>query len=73
MPIATVADRDAIQNEMPWEKRDVPKTLHEMLARTGSRNGNKKAFSFQLLEHCTNRVKDVQVGSSTNITLIGRE
>jgi fatty-acyl-CoA synthase/long-chain acyl-CoA synthetase len=64
MPIATVADRDAIQNEMPWEKRDVPVTLHQMLARTANKHGNSKAFSFQLLSGPTDKAETLTWGQS---------
>lgn len=45
---AGVADRDAIQNEMPWAGRDVPVTLYEFLTRTKDRHGDRPAVSFQL-------------------------
>lgn len=41
--------RDAVQNEMPYEKRDLPVTLYEFLSRTRVRHGGRKAISFQLL------------------------
>ena len=28
----TIADRNAIHTEMPWEARDLPRTLYQMLA-----------------------------------------
>jgi acyl-CoA synthetase (AMP-forming)/AMP-acid ligase II len=45
---ATVADRDAIQNAMPWAARDVPPTLYGFLTRTRDRHGGRPALSFQL-------------------------
>ncbi len=34
MTFAGMDDRIAIENEMPWEARDLPKTLYHLLART---------------------------------------
>ncbi len=45
---ATVADRDAIQNAMPWEARDLPATLYGLLTRTRDRHPRRPALSFQL-------------------------
>jgi fatty-acyl-CoA synthase/long-chain acyl-CoA synthetase len=52
--IATAADRDAIENEVSWEARDVPKTAHQVLARTAAKYADNKAITFQL----TSGVKD---------------
>jgi fatty-acyl-CoA synthase len=49
MPYATIADRDAIENEMPWAARDVAKTTWAMLSATAARHGARPATSFQLL------------------------
>jgi len=46
---ATVADRDAIHNEMPWEARDVPRTMYQFLTAAKEKHGNRPAVSFQLL------------------------
>ena len=48
MTFAGIADRDAIQNEMPWEERDVPKTLYGMLSDTCAKFPNHKAISYQI-------------------------
>ncbi|MEO1779342.1 MAG: AMP-binding protein, partial [Pseudomonadota bacterium] len=48
MPITGIADRDAIQNEMPWEERDVPKTLYGMLSETTQKYPTHKAISYQI-------------------------
>ena len=45
---ASIADTVAIENEMPFEKRDLPKTLYQMLTRTKEANGAGNAVSFQL-------------------------
>jgi fatty-acyl-CoA synthase/long-chain acyl-CoA synthetase len=49
MGFAGVQDRLAIENEMAWEQRDLPKTLYHMLAGTAHRYPNGKAVSYQLL------------------------
>ena len=45
---ATVADRDAIQSEMPWAEREVPVTVYDQIARTRAAHGSRPAISFQL-------------------------
>lgn len=45
----TRADRDAIEREMPWADRGVPKTLHAFLERTKQMFGARAAVSFQIL------------------------
>jgi acyl-CoA synthetase (AMP-forming)/AMP-acid ligase II len=49
MSFASVADRDAIQNEMPWEKRDLPKTTFGLLSQTAAKYGGRSALSYQIL------------------------
>lgn len=46
---ATIADRDAIQNAMPYGERNLPVTLYEFLTQTKSAHGARNALSFQLL------------------------
>lgn len=46
---ATVADRDAIEAEKPWEKRGTAPSVYQLLARTAQQNRGGKALSFQLL------------------------
>lgn len=45
----SVADRDSIENEMPWSKRDAPSTVYQMLTETKQRHGTRNAISFQIL------------------------
>ena len=45
---ATVADRDAIHNEMPWEARTRPATLYQMLAGAKGTYGSRPAMSYQI-------------------------
>ena len=48
MGFATLADRDRIHNEMPWEERDVPVTMYQFLTRAKEAHGDRPALSFQL-------------------------
>jgi len=49
MQYAGMEDRNAIEAEMPWEARDVPKTLYGQLTETTNKFPNHNAVSFQLL------------------------
>ena len=49
MSYATVADRNAIEDEMPWEARQLPTTTYALLCDTASKHGTRKATSFSLL------------------------
>ncbi|MEM9967956.1 MAG: acyl-CoA synthetase [Pseudomonadota bacterium] len=48
MAYAGIEDRTKIEAEMPWEKRDVPKTLYKLLSNTAAQFPQRNAFSFQL-------------------------
>jgi len=48
MTYANMADRNAIQDEQPWDERDLPKTTFELLTRTADAHGPRNAVSFQL-------------------------
>ena len=48
MTFAGIADRDAIENEMPWEERDVATTLYGMLSDTARKFPNHNAVSYQI-------------------------
>jgi acyl-CoA synthetase (AMP-forming)/AMP-acid ligase II len=50
-------DRDAIEAEGPWEKRDVPKTLFGMMSRTAAKFPNNNAISYQLLSGPTDKAE----------------
>ncbi|MEM8632045.1 MAG: acyl-CoA synthetase [Pseudomonadota bacterium] len=45
----TAADLRAIEDQMPWEERDVAKTVYELLTRTKEKHGARNAVTFQLL------------------------
>ncbi|MBK4216218.1 acyl-CoA synthetase [Paracoccus caeni] len=42
-------DRDAVENAMPYESRDLPKTIYGFLSQTAQRFPERPAISFQLL------------------------
>nr|WP_321251992.1 acyl-CoA synthetase [uncultured Ruegeria sp.] len=49
MAFVGLEDKARMEQEMPWEDRDVPVTFHQLLSRTAGRFPNHKAISFQLL------------------------
>jgi len=46
---ATAADRNAVEAEMPYEQRELPTSVYQMLSRTRDRFPNRPAIGFQLL------------------------
>jgi len=54
---ASVADRDAIENAVTWENRDVAKTVYDMLSRTKDRHGSRNAVSYQILSGPTDKAE----------------
>ena len=48
MSFASKADRDAVENEMPWAERDVPKTMYEFINSVAKRHGQRPGVSFQI-------------------------
>ncbi|MEX0364447.1 MAG: acyl-CoA synthetase [Ruegeria sp.] len=57
MAFAGLEDRARIEGEMSWEERDLPITLHALLARTAGKFPNHKALSFQLLSGPTDKAE----------------
>lgn len=57
MPYSGFEDRARIEAEMPWEKRDVPKTLYSQLKRTAEKFPNHKAVSFQIFSGPTDKAE----------------
>ena len=49
MTFASVADRDAIENEKTWDARNTPTTTYGLLSQTAGKHGSRKAVSFSLL------------------------
>lgn len=48
MTYASVADRDAIVAEMPWDRRNLPKTTYDLLSETVAKFPMRNATSFQI-------------------------
>ena len=48
MPFASVADKKALEAQMPWSERDVPVTLHQLLSKTAGKFPDRPAVSYQL-------------------------
>ena len=48
MAFAGIEDRNAVEAEMPWEDRDVPKTLYKLLSDTAGKFPNHNAVSYQI-------------------------
>lgn len=46
---ASVADRDAIEGQMPWADRKVARTMYEFLTSAMAAHANRPAITFQLL------------------------
>ncbi|MGA0615673.1 acyl-CoA synthetase [Paracoccus sp. KR1-242] len=46
---ATAADRNAVEAEMPYEQKDLPNSVYQMLSRTRELYPDRPAISFQLL------------------------
>ncbi|MDP5349190.1 MAG: acyl-CoA synthetase [Paracoccaceae bacterium] len=57
MGFASVADTIALETEMPWAERDVPKTLYQMLSQTRDKVPLGKAVTFQLLSGPTDKAE----------------
>ena len=49
MTFSSRQDALAIQNEMPWEAREKPETLYQMLRATADAFPDRPAISYQLL------------------------
>ena len=49
MTYATMEDRNAVENEMPWEARELPVTTYAMLTDTADKFGTRNAVSYRLL------------------------
>ncbi|WP_375176125.1 acyl-CoA synthetase [Pseudooceanicola sp.] len=57
MGMTSLADNLAIQNAMPWEDRDLPVTVYDMLARTTAKFPSHNAISFQLTSGPTDKAE----------------
>ncbi|MGH1575643.1 acyl-CoA synthetase [Planktotalea sp.] len=57
MPFATIADKRAVEAEMPWDKRDVPATFYELLSNTAGKFPKHNAVSYQLFSGPTDKAE----------------
>ena len=48
MAFASMADRNAIEDEMVWEDRDLPHSVWAQLSQTAAKHGSRKAVTFQM-------------------------
>ncbi|SFQ96880.1 acyl-CoA synthetase [Poseidonocella sedimentorum] len=48
MGFTSIADKHALEQEMSWEERDLPKTMYEFLSRAKDLYGPRNAMSYQL-------------------------
>jgi len=54
---ATLADCRAIEEEGPWEDRDLPKTMYQFLTKTTEKFGNRNALSYQITSGPTDKAE----------------
>jgi fatty-acyl-CoA synthase len=54
---ANCADVRALENEMPWEARDVPATLYGLISRTAKRFADRPAISYQIFSGATDKAE----------------
>ena len=57
MSFASIEDRNEIEAEMPWEDRDVTKTLYQFLTRAKDRFANRPASSYQITSGPTDKAE----------------
>ena len=57
MAFAGVDDRNAIENEMPYEQRDLPATLYGLLSRTADKYPDSNAVSYQIQSGATDKAE----------------
>lgn len=55
MTFASMADRDAIENAMPWEDRDIPATIYGLLSQTAGKFPDRPAVSYQIFSGPTDK------------------
>ncbi|NOD62008.1 MULTISPECIES: acyl-CoA synthetase [unclassified Ruegeria] len=57
MAFVGLEDKTRMEQEMPWEDRDLPVTFHQLLSRTAEKFPNHNAISFQLLSGPTEKAE----------------
>lgn len=56
---ASVAGRDSVEAEMPWQARELPGSVYETLANTAGKHGGRPAVSFQILSDPKSKAETV--------------
>ncbi len=56
---SSIADRNAIEAEIPWEERDHPQSIHALLQRTVDRFADRPAVSFQITSGPSDKAETV--------------
>lgn len=56
---SSMADRNAVEAQMPWEERDNPVTLYGVLAKTTKAFGTRSAVSFQITSGPTDAAETI--------------
>ncbi|WP_187431547.1 Long-chain-fatty-acid--CoA ligase [Roseobacter fucihabitans] len=59
MAFAGIEDRDAIEAEMPWADRPLPKTLYGLLSETAGKFPNHNAVSYQIFSGPTDKAETI--------------
>ena len=54
---ASMADRNAIEDQMPWDDRDLPPTMYQFLQQTAANHGDRNAITFQLQSGPTDKAE----------------
>ncbi len=54
---ASIEERNAIEAEVPWAERDLPKTVWGMISRTADQHGSRSAISYQITSGATDKVE----------------
>ena len=62
MSFAGIDDRDAIEAEMPWAERPLPKTLYKLLGDTAGKFPNHNAVSYQIFSGPTDKAETLTWG-----------
>ncbi|NOD74613.1 MULTISPECIES: acyl-CoA synthetase [unclassified Ruegeria] len=57
MAFVGLEDKTRMEQEMPWEDRDLPVTFHQLLSRTAEKFPNHNAISFQLFSGPTDKAE----------------
>ena len=63
--IATLADKRAVEAEMPWQERWRARTLYEQLRETAARFPERPALTFQLRSGPKRQGGDADLGGSS--------